>query len=62
MEERLRRLFDYQKFERNEKLQEVIDGVKSRVKMVPLSDDDLDNVAAAGDIPVRYSDTFPNVI
>lgn len=62
MEERLRRLFDYQKFEGNEKLQEVIDGVKSRVEMVPLSDDDLDNVAAAGDIPVRYSGTFPNVI
>lgn len=48
MEDKLRRLFDYQKFDENESLQKVIDGAKARSRFVVLSDDALDNVAAAG--------------
>ena len=49
MEDKLRRLFDYQKFDGNESLQKVIDQVKARSRFVVLSDEALDNVAAAGD-------------
>ena len=48
MEDKLRKLFDYQKFDENESLQKVIDGVKARSRFVVLSDEALDNVAAAG--------------
>lgn len=48
MEERLKRLFDFQRFEVNGRLQEVIDEVEACIKRVPLSDGELDYVAAAG--------------
>ena len=48
MEDKLRKLFDYQKFDENESLQKVIDGAKARSRFVVLSDEALDNVAAAG--------------
>ncbi len=51
MEKTLRRLFDYQDFERNEKLQAVIDASHARQRrgrIRPLSDSEADLVAAAG--------------
>ncbi len=47
MENKLKRLFDYQKFEKNANLEHVIqDSVERSSRM--LSDDDLEMVAAAG--------------
>ena len=48
MEKELRRLFDYQKFERNAELQSVIDRVHARYTKRMLSDEEADQVAAAG--------------
>ena len=49
MERLLEALFDYQRFARNDALQEVIDGVEMRYSgVVPLADEQLDFVAAAG--------------
>lgn len=48
MEDKLRRLFDFQRFVRNEELQDIIDRVEAGVKMVALSDKELDQIAAAG--------------
>ena len=48
MEDRLRKLFDYQKFAGNAKLQAVIDSVHAQEKSRDLSLDDLEMVAAAG--------------
>ena len=52
MENKLSRLFDYQKFSPNEDLEKVIRDVESRYSLdkYELSDDDLSFVAAAGDI------------
>jgi len=44
MEKKLRQLFDYQKFIRNIKLDAVLE------RATRLSDDDLSDVAAAGDL------------
>ncbi len=41
-------LFDYQTFERNAELQEIIDQVNARFPSRMLSDDEADLVAAAG--------------
>ena len=49
MEKRLRRLFDYQKFEQNAELQSVIDAVHARYSSARmLSDEEADQVNAAG--------------
>ena len=48
-EKQLKQAFGYQKFERNPRLQAVIDAVHERVTLKELSDEDLDWVAAAGD-------------
>ena len=49
MEKRLRRLFDYQKFEQNAELQSVVDAVHARYSSARmLSDEEADQVAAAG--------------
>ena len=61
MEEKLRRLFDFQKFAGNESLKEIIDGVEARVRMVPLSYDELNNVAAAGSLQVKPPFNDPNI-
>ena len=45
----LRRLFDFQRFEKNARLQAVIDETHARIKAYKLSDDVLDLVSAAGD-------------
>ncbi len=49
MENKLKKLFEYQKFEKNAKLEALIAGTHSRYGEV-LSDDDLEMVAAAGEI------------
>ena len=48
MEEKLKKLFDYQRFERNPQIARFIMEAENR-KAVALSDDDLDMVAAAGE-------------
>ncbi len=51
MENKLSRLFDYQKFASNPDLEKVIRGVEEKYSLnkQALSDDDLEFVAAAGD-------------
>jgi len=48
MENKLFRLFDYQKFEGNEELQRVIDDTHARIKARSLSLEDMEWVNAAG--------------
>lgn len=50
MEKKLSRLFDYQKFEQNPRLQQVIDATNRRYSVQELSAEDMDMVAAAGDV------------
>ena len=49
MEHTLKRLFDYQRFEQNEDLRQVIDSVHARYAVRELSLDELSGIAAAGD-------------
>ena len=49
MENKLRKLFDFQKFEGNASLQKVIDDVHARYAMKELDLDDMEWVNAAGD-------------
>ena len=49
MEKLLSGLFDFQRFERNEALQSVIDGVGMRRMGYELTDDELERLSAAGD-------------
>ena len=55
MESKLKQLFDFQKFEGNSELQQVIDSVHARYAVRELSLDDMEFVAAAGvpEIPDR---------
>ena len=48
MENILRRLFDYQRFEQNERLAALINDTQARCA-AELDDDALENIAAAGD-------------
>ena len=48
MTKKLTALFDYQRFERNERLQALIEDTENRC-MNALSDDDLEWVSAAGE-------------
>ena len=48
MENKLKKLFDFQKFEGNASLQSVIDDVHARYAMKELSMDDMEWVNAAG--------------
>ncbi|MBO5622235.1 MAG: hypothetical protein J6N21_17530 [Butyrivibrio sp.] len=50
MEQKLSRLFDFQKYAGNKAMQSIIDDVESRyhIDAVELSDDELFGVAAAG--------------
>ena len=49
MEKKLKKLFDYQRFEKNERLEKIIKETESRYEG-ELSDDDLSLVNAAGEI------------
>ncbi len=48
IQKQLTALFDYQRFERNKRLQALIDDTESR-RLCSLSDDDLEWVSAAGE-------------
>ncbi|MCQ2419328.1 MAG: hypothetical protein MJ085_06020 [Clostridia bacterium] len=48
MENKLKKLFEYQKFEQNERLAKLIAETEAR-QAAEISDDDLEFVAAAGD-------------
>lgn len=48
MEEKLKTLFDFQRYEQNARLQTVIDSVKARYSTRELSLEDMEWVAAAG--------------
>ena len=50
MEKKLSRLFDFQRFEGNASLQQVIDDVHSRYALKELDLDDMEWVSAAGSI------------
>ncbi|MDO4811274.1 MAG: hypothetical protein Q3985_04940 [Eubacteriales bacterium] len=49
MENKLKKLFEYQKFEQNERLAKLIAETEAR-QPAEISDDDLEMVAAAGEI------------
>ena len=55
MERKLKRLFDYQKFQRNVRLGAMVAEVESRYEN-GISDEDLAFVSAAGEITVRKED------
>lgn len=48
MERKLKNLFDYQKFEKNDRLDKLIEETMNRYEKFELSDDDLEYVNAAG--------------
>ncbi|MBQ6594720.1 MAG: hypothetical protein IJH78_03555 [Clostridia bacterium] len=48
MEDRIRSLFDYQKYEKNEALQAIVDAVHARYTPRALSDEEVELIAAAG--------------
>ena len=48
MEKKLFRLFDYQKFEENKALQQIIDSAHDRCRKKDLNLDDMEWVSAAG--------------
>ena len=54
MEKKLSRLFDYQKYENNPRLDKLIKGVEERYPMEiqALSDDELGNLNAAGTVNI----------
>lgn len=54
LEKKLRLLFDFQAFEKNSNLQAVIDAVHGRYSARPLSDDEVEYVAAAGRQEASY--------
>lgn len=49
MEEKLKKLFDYQKFEKNPRLEKLIEESEARYKAAELSDESLEMVSAAGE-------------
>ena len=73
MEQKLKALFDYQRFEKNERLEKIIAETESRYAQ-ELSDDDLSLVNAAGEPEIGaynrpiilsgiyYSDSYGNVM
>ena len=58
MEKKLFRLFDYQKFEENPDLRQIIDSTHARCRVKALSLDDMEWVNAAGEPtpPVKAED------
>ncbi len=49
MEKKLKKLFDYQKFEKNPRLEKLIGESEARYKAAELSDENLEMVSAAGE-------------
>ena len=58
MEKKLKKLFDYQRFEKNEKLEKLIRETENRYS-AELSDDDLSLVNAAGEPSVPTKKPTP---
>ena len=58
MENKLKKLFDYQRFEKNEKLEKLINEAEWRYA-AELSDDDLSKVNAAGEASNVKADSGP---
>lgn len=56
MEKKLKKLFDYQKFEQNPRLQKLIGESEARLEAAELSDDSLEKVSAAGEPSVYLKD------
>ena len=56
MERTLKTLFDYQKFEQNSKLQQVIDYVHARYTVRELTTDEMEWVSAAGIPEIKPDD------
>lgn len=57
---KLNRLFDFQRFEGNTRLQKLIDEAHRRIDVRELTDEELDRVAAAG-VPERSDRNGPKV-
>ena len=53
MEKALKRLFDYQRFADNKRIADMIADTESRYNAVPLSDDMLELVSAAGEADMQ---------
>ena len=53
MEKALKRLFDYQRFADNKRIADMIADTESRYNAVPLSDDMLELVSAAGEADIQ---------
>ena len=53
MEKALKRLFDYQRFADNKRIADMIADTESRFNAVPLSDDMLELVSAAGEADMQ---------
>ncbi len=53
MEKTLKRLFDYQRFADNKRIADMIADTESRYNAVPLSDDMLEFVSAAGEADIQ---------
>ena len=53
MEKTLKRLFDYQRFADNKRIADMIADTESRYNAVPLSDDMLELVSAAGEADIQ---------
>ncbi len=49
MENKLRNLFDYQRFEQNDNLKKLIDDTHRRMRITVIPDDLMKNISAAGD-------------
>ena len=50
MENKLKQLFDYQRFEQNDSLGKLIDDTHRRVRISAIPDDLMRNISAAGDL------------
>ena len=59
MEEKLKRLFDFQRFERNPRLEQLMSETRQRYG-TELTDDELGLVYAAGETPVQMPGENPN--
>ena len=53
MQKMLKRLFDYQRFANNKRIADMIADTESRYNAVPLSDDMLELVSAAGEADIQ---------
>ncbi len=60
-ERTLRKLFEYQRFENEKNLQRLVEAAHARYRLVELSDDEAELVAAAGNPEMSRSKPDPTV-